>query len=102
MVVATRNHPAATLDGFLQKGDFVRFREMTLQYNFSPDLSQRLFRSRAVSVLLTGRNVARWTDYRGVDPESDYNITTGTDNAGGDFQSIGLPSYYIIRVNINR
>lgn len=102
MVVATRNHPAATLDGFLQKGDFARFREMTLQYNFSPDLSQRLFRSRAVSVLLTGRNVARWTDYRGVDPESDYNITTGTDNAGGDFQSIGLPSYYIVRVNINR
>ncbi len=102
MVVATRNHPAATLDGFLQDGDFLRLREVTLQYSLSQDMAQRLFRSRGVSLVLTGRNVARWTDYRGVDPENDYNITTGTDNAGGDFQTVGIPSYYILRVNINR
>jgi len=102
MVVATRNHPAATLDGFFQKGDFVRFRELTLSYNLGPSLSSKLFKSRSVSVLVTGRNVARWTDYRGVDPENDYQVTTGADAAGGDFQTLGLPSYYILRVNINR
>ncbi|MBK6488293.1 MAG: SusC/RagA family TonB-linked outer membrane protein [Gemmatimonadetes bacterium] len=102
MVVATRNHPAATLDGFFQKGDFLRFREMTVQYNLGPDLSQKLFRSRSVSVLVTGRNIARWTDYRGVDPENDYQVTTGADSPGGDFQTLGIPSYYILRVNINR
>lgn len=102
MVVATRNHPSATLDGFFQKGDFVRFRELTVQYNLGPNLSQKLLRSRAVSVMLTGRNVARWTDYRGVDPENDFQVTTGADAAGGDFQTLGLPSYYILRVNINR
>ena len=102
MVVATRNHPSASLDGFLQDGAFARFREMTVQYNLSPDLSQRLFKSRAVSVLLTGRNLALWTKYRGVDPENDYQVTTGADAAGGDLQGLGLPSYYILRVNINR
>jgi TonB-linked SusC/RagA family outer membrane protein len=102
MVVATRNHPSASLDGFLQPGEFVRFREATIQYTLSPELASRLFKSRGVSFVLSGRNVARWTDYRGVDPESDFNLTTGTDNAGGDFQTIGLPSYYILRVNINR
>jgi TonB-linked SusC/RagA family outer membrane protein len=102
MVVATRNHPSRTLDGFFQEGDFLRLRELTLQYSLSPDMAQRLFRSRGVSFVLTGRNVARWTDYRGVDPENDYNLTTGADNPGGDFQTIGIPSYYILRVNINR
>lgn len=102
MVVATRNHPAKTLDGFFQPGEFVRFREFTLQYTLSPSLAQRLFKSRGVSVLLTGRNLARWTDYRGVDPENDYQVTTGADNPGGDFQTLGIPSYYILRFNINR
>ena len=102
MVVATRNHPSASLDGFMQKGDFIRFREATVQYNLSPSLSQRVFRSRAVSLLLTGRNLARWTQYRGVDPENDYQVTTGADTPGGDFQGLGLPTYYILRVNINR
>ncbi len=102
MVVATRNHPSASLDGFLQKGDFARFREASIQYSLSPALSQRLFKSRAVSFLFTGRNLARWTEYRGVDPENDYQVTTGADAAGGDFQGIGLPTYYVFRVNINR
>jgi len=102
MVVATRNHPSRTLDGFFQDGDFVRLREITLQYSLSPDLAQRLFRSRGVSLVLTGRNVGVWTDYRGVDPENSYNITTGSDAAGGDFQTLGIPSYYILRVNVNR
>lgn len=68
MVVATRNHPSASLDGFLQKGDFARFREASIQYSLSPALSQRLFKSRAVSFLFTGRNLARWTEYRGSTP----------------------------------
>lgn len=102
MVVATRNNPAATLDGFFQPGAFVRLRELTVQYNLGAELSQKLFRSRSVSVLLTGRNVARWTDYRGVDPENDYQVTTGADAAGGDFQTIGIPSYYILRFNLSR
>ncbi|MCC6318380.1 MAG: SusC/RagA family TonB-linked outer membrane protein [Gemmatimonadaceae bacterium] len=102
MVVATRNHPAATLDGFFQDGELLRFRELTVQYTLAPSLSQRLFKSRGVSVLLTGRNIAKWTKYRGVDPENDYQLTTGADSPGGDFQTLGLPSYYILRVNINR
>jgi hypothetical protein len=46
--------------------------------------------------------MARWTDYRGVDPENDYQLTTGADNPGGDFQTLGIPTYYILRVNVNR
>lgn len=104
MAVASRNLPSSliTNDGYFQPGAFVRLREVTLQYSLSPSMAERLFKSRGVSVVLTGRNLARWTDYRGVDPENDYQLTTGADNPGGDFQTLGIPTYYILRVNINR
>ena len=104
MAVASRNLPSTliTNDGYFQDGAFVRLRELTLQYSLSEALAQRLFKSRGVSFVLTGRNIARWTDYRGVDPENDYNLTTGADNPGGDFQTLGIPTYYILRVNVNR
>ncbi len=104
MAVASRNLPATliTNDGYFQKGDFVRLRELTMQYSLSAEMAQRLLRSRGVSFVLTGRNLARWTDYRGVDPENDYQLTTGADTPGGDFQTLGIPTYFIFRVNVNR
>jgi TonB-linked SusC/RagA family outer membrane protein len=98
MVVATRDHPARTLDGFFQDGSFVKLREISLQYSLSPQLASRL-RARNMSIVATARNVAKWTDYRGVDPESDFVSTTGSDTPS-EFQTIAPPSYLILRLNL--
>jgi hypothetical protein len=69
-----------------------------MQYSFSPQLASRL-RARSLSFVATARNVAKWTDYRGVDPESDFVATTGSD-APSEFQTIAPPSYLILRLNL--
>ena len=48
---------------------------------------------------LTGRNLATWTKYRGVDPENDYTVTGGGD-APSDFQTVGPATYWIARISL--
>lgn len=100
MVVANRDDPSRTLDGFFQPGGFVRFRELSAIYNFTPSFAARLFRARGASIVATARNLKFWTDYRGVDPETEFNVTTGSD-APSEFQTLGPPTFWIFRVNLN-
>ncbi len=97
--IAANEHPARTLDGFFQPGAFVRLREASVQYTFSNTLARKLARARSLSVVLSGRNLKLWTNYRGTDPESGFN-TTGGGDAPQEFQTIGPPSYFIARFNI--
>jgi TonB-linked SusC/RagA family outer membrane protein len=100
MVVATRNDPSATLDGFFQPGAFVKLREVALTYTMPPNLASRLMRASSASVTLSARNVAKWTKYRGVDPENDFTAANANSNNPSDFQTFGPPTYYIVRVNL--
>ncbi|MDQ8160697.1 MAG: SusC/RagA family TonB-linked outer membrane protein [Gemmatimonadota bacterium] len=97
--IAANEHPARTLDGFFQPGAFVRLREMSVQYTVAPALAQKLTRARSLNVVLTGRNLWLKTKYRGTDPESAFNSTSGTE-APSEFQTVGPPSYFIFRVNV--
>jgi TonB-linked SusC/RagA family outer membrane protein len=100
MVVATRNDPSATLDGFFEPGAFVKLREISLTYNLPPSLASRTLKARSASVTLSARNVAKWTKYRGVDPENDFTASNNGSNNPSDFQTFGPPTYFIARVNI--
>jgi TonB-linked SusC/RagA family outer membrane protein len=97
--IAANEHPARTLDGFFQRGAFVRLREMSVQYSLSPELASKLTRAKSISLVVTGRNLKLWTKYRGTDPESGFNTTSGTE-APNEFQTVGPPSYFIFRVNV--
>lgn len=99
MNIAANEHAARTLDGYLQTGAFVRLREASAQYTFSNELSRKLVRGRSLSLVVTARNLRLWTNYRGSDPESGFNTTSGTD-APSEFQTIAPPSYFIMRLNI--
>jgi TonB-linked SusC/RagA family outer membrane protein len=99
MVVATRDHPSRTLDGFFQPGSFVRLREASATFTASPELARRLTRGRTLSVTGTARNLVRWTNYRGPDPETDFTASEGG-NTPSDFQTIAPPSYFVFRVNV--
>lgn len=97
--IAANEHPARTLDGFFQPGGFVRLREASLQFTMPDAVARRLLRARSMSVVASGRNLKLWTRYRGVDPESAFNTTSGTE-APSEFQTIGPPSYAIFRINL--
>ncbi|MCC7051900.1 MAG: SusC/RagA family TonB-linked outer membrane protein [Gemmatimonadaceae bacterium] len=97
--IAANEHVVRSLDGFLQQGGFVRLREASLEYTFSPALASRLLKARSLSVVLAGRNLRLWTKYRGADPESGFNTTSGTD-APSEFQTIAPPSYFTFRFNL--
>ena len=97
-VVAHRDHPTRTLWGFFEKGDFVRLRELSVNFSAPERLAARL-RARSLNVTLTGRNLGVWTDYTGVDPETDFTATSGNDTPS-DFQTIGPPSLFVFRVNL--
>ena len=99
MVVATRDHPSKTLDGFYQDGDFVKLREASLRFAL-PDRWANLAKARSADVVFSGRNLGTWSKYRGVDPENNYQVTAGNADAGSDFQTIGVASYWILRVNL--
>ncbi|MGC9344485.1 MAG: SusC/RagA family TonB-linked outer membrane protein, partial [Bacteroidales bacterium] len=61
-------------DRFLEKGDFVRVKDITLSYQFPNRLINSL-RARHLSIFLTGQNWFTFTDYSGYDPE-----VSATDN----------------------
>jgi TonB-linked SusC/RagA family outer membrane protein len=104
MVVAHLVHPSRTLDGFFQPGSFVRFRELTATYSLPERFAARYLRARSASVNLAARNLSLWTNYRGLDPDNDR--LAGEDNANGanappdEFQTLGVPTYFIFRLNL--
>jgi hypothetical protein len=102
MVVATLNDPSHTLDGFLQPGAFVKWREASATLTLPEALAMRAH-ARTASLVLSARNLRTWTNYRGTDPESDF---TAGENAGSaadapaEFQTFAQPTYFILRLNL--
>lgn len=66
----------------IEDGSFVRLREVTLSYNWADSIVQRLGLS-SVNLALTGRNLLLFTDYTGVDPET--NLTGAGNGQGIDY-----------------
>jgi len=84
---------------YVEKGDFVKLRELSLTYALDPAWLRDAHLS-GVSVTLAGRNLKTWTDYRGWDPET---------NAGGqstlvrgfNFATAPIPRNVTAAVNLS-
>jgi len=98
MVVATLYDPSKTLDGFLQPGAFVKWREVSAALSLPGTVASRL-RAQTASLVFTARNLATWTKYRGSDPESDFAVGEGGDSPS-EFQTFAQPTYFILRLNL--
>jgi TonB-linked SusC/RagA family outer membrane protein len=95
--VMVREHVSRSVAGFLEKGDFLRFRELALTFAPSDDWAARLFRGRSLMATVAVRNLGMlWTEYTGVDPEAFG--TTG--DAPSSFQAFGPPTYFSFRLNL--
>jgi TonB-linked SusC/RagA family outer membrane protein len=95
--VAVRETPARTVAGFIEPGDFIRFRELDLTFTAPDQWASRMLHARSMAVTLAARNLGIvWTRYTGVDPEAF--ATTG--DAPSEFQAFGPPTYYVLRFSL--
>jgi outer membrane receptor protein involved in Fe transport len=94
--VAQRYTPIKTQAGYLENGQFWRLREVSAIVNLPNSVAARI-RARDASIAFTARNLHLWTNYTGVDPESNY--TTG--DVQTDFETISPPSYFMVRLNLH-
>ncbi|MDF1504175.1 SusC/RagA family TonB-linked outer membrane protein [Roseisolibacter sp. H3M3-2] len=85
--------------GFIEKADFVRFREVTLTFALPERLSQRYLKTRGVGLTLAGYNLGIITDYTGVDPE--VNASAQSNFIQSDFLSQAPVRRFSARVNVN-
>jgi len=83
--------------GFFEDAGFLKLREVSVTY-FAPDVWATHIGAKSISFTLTGRNLATWTKYRGVDPELSQSGQFNFDVA--DFLSQPPVRYFIGRVNV--
>jgi len=55
---------------------FVRLQDVSLSYNLQPKVLQKI-KAQAVSVFVSAKNLATWTDWEGWDPETGQGLTVG-------------------------
>lgn len=96
-VVALRETAARTQFGFIERANFIRFREFSATYTL-PAPWARVMRASSASVTLAGRNLFNITPYSGIDPESNY--VSGATGIQSDFQTAPPPTYWTVRVNL--
>lgn len=81
--VASRYHTAPTVYGYIEKADFWKLREVSLTYQVPSSWVERMGANRA-TLTFSGRNLATWTDYSGMDPEI---------NSGGASEDFGISEF---------
>lgn len=95
---ALADNQAGVYVGMFEKGDFVKWREASVAYELPAVLVQRT-RAARLQLVLSGRNLATFTKYSGVDPEAarDNSDTRGNE----EFFATPPLRYLIIRLNAN-
>ncbi|MBC7447113.1 MAG: SusC/RagA family TonB-linked outer membrane protein [Hymenobacteraceae bacterium] len=71
------NGPA---EQFVENVNYTRLREVTLSYSIGSQAFRDFTKLRSIDLSITGRNLVLWTDYTGVDPETNL---TGVSNGRG-------------------
>jgi TonB-linked SusC/RagA family outer membrane protein len=87
---------SAVNDQYYEKGDHVRFRELSVSYTLPQDVARTFGASGAV-LTVGGRNLALWTDYRGEDPEVLGSTGEFTRN---DFLTMPQSKRWLVRMNV--
>ena len=79
----------------------MKLRELSLTYTFNQPWVQGRTGFSSIDLRLAGRNLAMWTDYRGLDPEANLGgaefLTQGIDYFNNPFTRS-----FVISVNLSR
>ena len=85
-----------TAAGYIVDGSLLAVRELSVTYN-APDAWARVFRGNRLSVTATARNLVKWTNYPGIDPEVNGN---GQSDQAIDFLSAPPLKTFTFRFNV--
>jgi TonB-linked SusC/RagA family outer membrane protein len=86
--------------GTIEKADFVKWREVSVTLSPPQSLTSSMAQLNGLSLTLSGRNLATWTDYTGLDPET---VEGGGDAnfSQSEFNTQPPVRYFMIRLNYN-
>lgn len=84
---------------FIEDGSFVKLRDVSVSYNFNQPIFKR-FGFSSADVTVSGRNLKTWTDYTGIDPES--NLTQQSTGRGLDYFNNPQTRSWVLSVNLSR
>lgn len=84
---------------YFEKGDFLRFRELSVSYTL-PQSVARFFRASSAMLTVSGRNLGLWTDYLGEDPEVLWGGGAQATFTRTDFLTLPQPRRWLARVNV--
>jgi TonB-linked SusC/RagA family outer membrane protein len=84
-------------EAYIQKGDFVRLREVSLTYSLPRSLTSRMGILNGGTLTIAGQNLALWTDYEGADPE--VVSTAGGNFSRDDFLTLPNPRRIVFKTN---
>lgn len=82
-------------DRFIEDGSFIRWKSLTLRYNFKRDQISMLGLSE-LYLYFTVQNLHVWTNYTGQDPE----VSLGT-SPGQDYSRSPVPRSYTLGINLS-
>lgn len=90
-------NPGSVSTRFLEKGDFIRLSNVNLSYTFNMQ-SKTI---RALSLFLSGQNLALFTKYSGIDPEVNVDKQiNGVPSRGFDYTQYPRPRVLTLGVNL--
>ncbi len=84
---------------FVENSSFVKLRDVSLGYTASGDWVRRVGFS-SIDLRASGRNLVTWTDYTGIDPES--NLTAQSAGRGLEYFNNPRIRSYVFTVSLNR
>jgi outer membrane receptor protein involved in Fe transport len=87
--------------GFYEDGSFVKLREITLGYTLDNDFIRRTLGFSSVDMRVSGRNLHTWTNYTGVDPETNL-VGAETGARGIDWFNNPQSRSFVFSLTLNR
>ncbi len=84
---------------FVEDGTRTRLREVSIGYTLRGDKFRQKTKLNSIDFSITGRNLALWTNYTGIDPET--NLTGPTNGRGLDYFNNPSTKSYFFTVKIN-
>ena len=87
---------------FVTRADFVKLREVAVSYTLPGALTRR-FGTNELTFTLSGRNLAMWTNYWGMDPEVNFNGIANTAGFSSTDRSdyMSVPMLRRIQASVN-
>ncbi len=97
MTTRRNNRNYRTSDMFIEKGDFLRLKNLSVGYTINEKFTEKIGIGRT-RFYITGQNVFTFTNYSGLDPELGY--TDGNRQINVDYAQYPQAKTWIFGANI--